>query len=168
MMRMKLLSFEGTVQEFEEVSHLFTETGMLLSQAVGTASGSAEATSEEPEIKLEGKEEGSEKSLEITERGLRKVLTRRPMSTHQKSVFNAITAAGTNGIISTDLAAETGLTRPQIAGVMGALGRRVANTPGWPKKVFLFDGRWDEEVHEWRYKHWPVVRDMLQSGAVEL
>jgi hypothetical protein len=40
--------------------------------------------------------------------------------------------ANPKGMTSEELAKAVGIDRGQLAGVLGALGRRVANTSGWP------------------------------------
>ncbi len=51
---------------------------------------------------------------------------------------------------------------------MGAFGRRVANTPGWPRDAHLFDYKWDPDEGQWRYWLPEVVRAALTEGKVKL
>jgi hypothetical protein len=57
-------------------------------------------------------------------------LTRRPLSPAQRKLFQILREAGPGGITKEDLSTALELTGHQMAGLMGALGRRTQETRG--------------------------------------
>lgn len=106
---MKVTKFEGTPEEFQVVAHLFSDTPApdksLPSQGNGIAEG-----------------EGNKQKKEA----IRLMLTRRDIHSGQKAVYKALA----DGELSyAELLEKLNKTPEQMRGIMGALGRRVANTP---------------------------------------
>lgn len=159
-MQIHKITFEGTAEEFEAVRPLFAGSPISVS-AVDRLREAHDPLSEDVSA-------ADGDISQLTEGVLREALTRRPLSQSQKNAIQAILAAGDEGIVSSDLAQAMELNRSQVAGVMGALGRRIANTRGWPQGAFLFDTWWDEALGQWRYRHFPMVREALTSGAITL
>jgi hypothetical protein len=95
-----------------------------------------------------------------------KALTRLPLSADQRKVVEVVSEAKQPGISSQELADKVGLSRAQLAGVFGALGRRFAHTEGWPDGASLYDVEWDGEMGQYRYSGRPILREVLASGKL--
>ena len=100
---MKVTQFEGTAEEFEAVAHLFM--------------------SNESET-LDKKKPVPEHSDLVS--AIREVLARRPVSKGQREVFIAL---ADGELKYEEFLKMTDRTPSQMAGVFGALGRRISNTP---------------------------------------
>jgi hypothetical protein len=100
---MKMLMFEGTTQEFDAVAHLFrgANHGEILD---------AHAASE-PEIDPAS--------------AVRRMLKRRPVSEGQRDVYSAL---ADGPVEYNEFLKVTHRKSSEMAGVMGALGRRISNT----------------------------------------
>ncbi len=73
------------------------------------------------------------------------------------------------GLSTTTLAKELRITRAQLAGVLGAFGRRLSHTEGFPdddERAWLAKREWRDG--ERRYVLTPLGRDVLTSGRVKL
>ena len=108
---MKITQFEGTPEEFKAVaSHIFGES---------TASEKEVLVSERVE------ETPTAESIEPKE-AIREMLTRIPIPPGQQALYEALSG----GQISYgELLERTGRTGQQMAGLLGALGRRINGTP---------------------------------------
>jgi hypothetical protein len=140
-MRISKLSFEGDATEFASVSHLFEPRG----EAISSSGSPLQAGSVD------------QRTTELVER----VLTRVVLAESHRALVTAVVEAGDEGILGSELLQRIGLANAQFRGVLGSFGRRVSNTPGWPKEVSFFDWEWDSEAEEWRY----YLREPFRSAA---
>jgi hypothetical protein len=144
MMRIRTTEFEGTPDEFAKVAHLFPGT------LVSAVAGPNPAESVEAE------------TSEITSKLVLLVLTRRKLSSDIRKVLKALVQAGADGMTTGEIAAAMGINWQKLSGVMGAFGRRVASTSGWPAGVsFIERGagrRWLPQI----------IRDVFESGQFKL
>ena len=105
----------------------------------------------------------------VTVEFAREVLTRLPLSVAQRTVLKALYEAGAEEYVATNeliLALGYG-SGHQLAGVMGAFGRRTANTKGYDEKATFFEIRWNETAAAWEYRLPANVRKALdQEGLV--
>jgi hypothetical protein len=147
--------FVGTAEEYKEVAHLFGEASSHpeLSPANGAANRGDKNAHEVGEL-----------TADIVERGL----TRIPLSDQQCATLNAIVEANPGWINTKELAKATGMTRQQIAGVWGALGRRFSNTKGWPRGQWPITDRWDAAKSLWCYQAKPVLCELVRQGRIKL
>ncbi len=105
----------------------------------------------------------------VTVEFARRVLTRLPLSQAQKAVLKTLYDAGAEEYVTTTelvrvLGFESG---HQLAGVMGAFGRRIANTKGFDENATFFEFRWNETAAAWEYRLPANVRKALeQEGLV--
>lgn len=104
---MKVIMLEGTPEEIKKVAHLFVETPLE-----GTSNGSAAQAVIEP-------------TIEPVE-AIRRMLTRRPISNGQMAVYKALAGGRLEWY---EYLNQADRTSAQIAGIHGALGRRINNTP---------------------------------------
>ena len=141
---MEVVKFKGTSEEFKDVAYLFSEKAAP-----------------------EGKDEiESAPTIEPVE-GIRKMLTRRTISNGQKAVYKALA----NGRLEySDFLKQTKRTAQQMAGVLGALGRRINNTqeihqaglPGNTKAVL----KWEKEGGIEYVSLKPYVHEALVAEGV--
>jgi hypothetical protein len=151
--------FVGTAEEYKQVAHLFGEP---LSNSAVVPKAEIAAPSDSSQ-KTESVEEA-----EITLGLLERALTRIPLSAQQSAVLSAVVKASPGSINTKELAKATGMTRQQIAGVWGALGRRFANTQGWPRGRWPIVDRWDAGKLLWTYEATPILCDLAQQGRIKL
>ena len=107
---MKVTQFEGTSEEFQVVaSHLFPKS----------------TADEEEVVATEGAKEAPATESIQPQEAIRAMLTRIPIPAGQRALYEALS----EGRISYDeLLERTGRARPQMAGLLGALGRRINAT----------------------------------------
>jgi hypothetical protein len=144
--------FVGTPAEWKEISHLFVENPVMDSQKVP-----APEVSGPPERVVEV-------SPEVIELGL----TRIPLSKNQRAVLRAVIEASPDWISSAELAKATGLSRSELSGVWGALGRRASGTKGWPERGEAVESEWDPDKRMKRYRAVPALCQVAKSGRVKL
>lgn len=105
----------------------------------------------------------------VTVEFAREVLTRLPLSPAQSAVLKALYDAGAEEYVTTtELVRALGYgSGHQLAGVMGAFGRRIANTKGFDENATFFEMRWNETAAAWEYRLPANVRKALeQEGLV--
>lgn len=88
----------------------------------------------------------------VTTEFARRMLTRRPLSDHQKIVLKTLKEAHPEWVSRDELSAATGYTPHQLAGLMGAFGRRAASTEGYVGGACVFDTKWNDETGAWDYR----------------
>lgn len=105
---------------------------------------------------------------EVTVEDCLRVLTRRVVPPGQRSLYQALVESGPQGLTGTELAEKMGREPSELNGVMGALGRRVNNTPGFgathgPGTGMLLN--WDEGEDGGRYRLKNVTFRALREFA---
>jgi hypothetical protein len=107
----------------------------------------------------------------IDEKKLSKlVITRQPPITNlQKKLFKVLFDSGINGMNNLEIAEALALNPYQFAGLMGALGRRVVNTQGYPKHSglginLLFDI--SSPGIGFHYRLRPIFREVLEEEEI--
>jgi hypothetical protein len=99
---------------------------------------------------------------------VRRVLTRMEIPNGQQILFAALYESGEVGLTNTELSVKLGRTRHELVGILGALGRRINNTPGTdddPGIGHLFDI--EPSGYEWRYRMRPALREALEIEAAQ-
>lgn len=91
----------------------------------------------------------------------RRVLTRLPLSAEMKIVLKRCYQARPGKASAAELQQATGYNPRQLAGLMGAFGRRCVNTAGYPKNFHFFD--WERDDHGWTYGFPQSVCDALET-----
>ncbi|MBC8509944.1 MAG: hypothetical protein H8D34_34280, partial [Chloroflexi bacterium] len=91
------------------------------------------------------------------------MLTRRQIPKGQKNLYQELSKSVDEWVSATDLATGMGIDKSQLAGVLGALGRRINNTKGLEggegSLIVLDINREDDE---WFYRMRPILRDALE------
>ena len=100
---------------------------------------------------------------------IRRVFTRIPVPDGPRMLFRALWDAGEEGLSLGELATTMHRTRHELAGVLGALGKRINRTegvaathPGAGIGLFL---EWWRERGEWCYRLRPTFRQALADDA---
>ncbi|MHB0857677.1 MAG: hypothetical protein ACYC5M_08915 [Anaerolineae bacterium] len=151
---MKVTVFEGTPEEYQIFAQL---------QARSTAPGDSASS-------------GSvERQTGDIQPFLRMVLHRRELSDNPKALLKALGDAGNGWLSSEQLASQIGLTRRKLAGVLGALGRRIINTPGYDDAFAVLPNNhggitllleFRTEGNEYHYRLWPHTRSLLEEMKI--
>lgn len=142
-MQISKLTFVGTVEEFASVAHLFEEVPRRMGRGQG-----------QPQTQVSTKEL------------IGQALNRMPIPPAQRALYRALYQAGEAGLGATELAAAISKTEPQLAGVLGALGRRINRTPGVnlddpPGVSLMFEIT--EKDGQWHYRMREETRDVLEA-----
>lgn len=95
-----------------------------------------------------------------------RALTRIKLGKETKLVLNRIYAGGEAWTTATQLQKETGYTPSQFAGLMGAFGRRLVNTPGYVLHSTFFEQEWDGERSCYLYRLPPSVRSAVEKARI--
>ena len=92
-----------------------------------------------------------------------RTLKRLRLSTPMKKVLVALYEAHPRWLSLPALHRVSGYRPSQFAGLMGAFGRRIANTDGFDADAHFFEYRWNDEEETWDYR----LPDSV-CGALEL
>lgn len=93
------------------------------------------------------------------------VLTRRELGETHVKMLRKLDEAGEAWTTSPELQRALDLSTREFAGVLGAFGRRLANTPDSGSRSF-FDQYWDSENGYNLYRLPPSVRNALRKAKV--
>lgn len=94
---------------------------------------------------------GAEKP--VTVEFARLVLRRRPLSANVKTVLKALAEAEPEYLTTKKLQEAVGFQNGhQLAGLMGAFGRRMVGTAGYDEEAWFFVIRWNESASAWEYR----------------
>jgi hypothetical protein len=151
---MKMTVYEGTVEEIKELHrHLSAQSGApVLTIALGANDSSRD----------EGDEGWRWASTDVAYRAL----TRRRLSTEQRSVILAIYRAHPDWILATDLQKMINYSPSQFAGLMGAFGRRFTHTEGFEEGMWFFDQEIDHAHSCIRYRMPASVRKAVERASL--
>ena len=101
--------------------------------------------------------------IPVTTEFARRALARLPLSRATKAVLKALYDAHSEYVTTISLLEvadyESG---HQLAGLMGAFGRRLANTPGFDPQAWFFDYQWNDDEGAWEYRLPDTVREALE------
>ena len=147
------IRIEGTPAELSDVLRALPGTAMVHTAAVELTDEviDSSATSESSE----------EASRFVTTRFARRALKRLKLSKPMKKVLRALYEAHTECLPLATLQDVAGYSPPQFAGLMGAFGRRLANTEGYDSEAAFFEYNWDEDGETWNYRLPDTVREAL-------
>ena len=117
--------------------------------------GSASATGEAPP--------GSKSPME--EDFAFRVLKRRPLSREQTAVLSLLRQNHPDWTTAFDLQKETKYKANQLAGLLGAFGKRVAATEGHQKGQYFFEVVWDYDLDCYKYRLVDAARSaVIRAG----
>ena len=98
----------------------------------------------------------------------RRMLTRLPLSKAQTTVLKTLMDAHPEWVSRDELSAATGYSSHQLAGVMGAFGRRASKTDGYRPGIRLFDTQWNDETGAWDYRLPDTMLEGIALGEAGL
>ena len=96
------------------------------------------------------------------------MLKRKSVPKGQQALYKVLYQAGKQGLSGDELAAAIGRTRSQLAGVLGALGRRINGTKGLEGKggiEVILDVSMTPDG-SWRYRMRPILREALEAENI--
>lgn len=144
---------EGTAAETSDVLRALPGAATVHTAAVELTDAGVQTTtsSETPEPE----------SRFVTTRFARRVLKRLPLSKPMKDMLSALFQAYPEWLSRATLrdAAEYGSS--EYAGMMGAFGRRIANTEGFDSETEFFEWKWDDDERTWYCRLPDTVREAL-------
>ncbi len=148
------IRIRGSAEEISEALRALSLTTALRTTAV-------ELADEEPPSTTSSDPAESEKAF-VTTRFARRVLRRRRLSTPMRKVLQALYEAHPEWLSLPTLHGVSGYRPPQFAGLMGAFGRRMANTKGYDPEAHFFEYRWNDAERTWDYRLPESVREALE------
>jgi len=105
-----------------------------------------------------------------TREAIRLVLNELNMYPVRRQLFSALHDAGNSGLTNSELSHTINRSRMQLAGMLGALGHKIAQTkdlpPDVPQDIGLFLN-WERAGDELRYFLRSEFREMLDSGELD-
>lgn len=160
---MRIVIFEGTPNEFEAVQH-------LLDSQVSEESATVQASEEQTMISTADADDAKPAKVIPDRDVIARILDRRAIPDGQQSLYQALYKNRDRYLTPDEAAAEMGRTRDEFHGVLGALGRRIAATPGvqvpegWGWVTYLMhipsqDGHWIYKLH-------PEVVEVLEEKGL--
>jgi hypothetical protein len=149
---MKFMIFEGTTQEFTVVA-----------PSMGLKPPNSPEKTEE--IAADPSED-AEASEYMTVNQVKAVLGRRHLDESMKTMLVELYKNGEERVSSDTLKEALDFSPEQFRGMLGAFGRRRANTQGVPKSAQLFDQVWDHELHQKTWTLPPNTRKALEDLGV--
>lgn len=152
---MRMIVYEGSPAEIAELQRL---SAMENVPAPLEGAGATDAG-------VAGNETAGGKPVVSTEIAYR-ALTRIPLSEGQRAVVVAIYRAHPNWIWADQLQEITGYSTSQFAGLMGAFGRRLTNTPGYVDYTWILDQEWDPAKGCVRYRFPEAVRRAIEKARL--
>ena len=147
------LRLEGTSTEVNDVLQALPGVTELRIAAV-------ELTDEVVSSETPSESAGSDSRV-VTTRFVRHALTRLRLSPPMKRVLTALYEAHPDWLSLPTLHSIADYTPAQFAGLMGAFGRRLANTEGYDSDLTFFEYRWNEDEEVWDYRLPKTVCDAL-------
>ena len=155
---MKVAILDGTPEEIIKVVRaLYPDAGSLMATVnqVEPSPTTDESSTDEPTNPEAPK---TFVSMEFA----RHVLKRRPLSNAQPIALRGLAEGYPEWVTRDELCAATGYTAHQLAGVMGALGRRVSHTKGYSNGARFFDKTWNDSAGAWDYRLPETVLEALR------
>ena len=148
---MKATILEGTVGEIIQVIK-------TMERSTETVVVESDAEALDPESHpLKGTE------VPVTTEFARRALKRLPLSRPMRAVLKALYDADSEYVTTASLLKVAGYgSGHQFAGLMGAFGRRLANTLGHEPQAWFFAYRWNDDERAWEYRLPDTVREALE------
>jgi hypothetical protein len=109
---------------------------------------------------LEKHEDGDRPEHFVTTVFARRALKRRPLSKEFKIILKVLYDAHPALVHARELQKPTGYSARQLAGLMGAFGRRMSHTDGYDSKAHFFDWEWADDG--WAYGLPETVREAVR------
>ena len=95
-----------------------------------------------------------------------RTLKRRPLSDHQRALFKTLRENHPDWTSAVDLQKATKYNPNQLAGLLGALGKRVSSTDGYVPGSLLLDYRWDYDDDCYYYRLPESVKRAVERAGI--
>lgn len=95
-----------------------------------------------------------------------RALTRIKLGKETKAVLGMVHAGGKAWTPATALQKKIKYSPSQFAGLMGAFGRRLVNTPGYVLHSAFFEQEWDADQSCYVYRLPPSVRSAVEKARI--
>ncbi|MBB3938097.1 hypothetical protein [Aureimonas phyllosphaerae] len=137
---MKAIILDGTPEEIRAAlpGYLDAASTIVLPNAVPSPTKAATKTATNED------EDDFDVSY-IEKQTARRYLNRRILHDTQRTILTTLAKASPEMVTAPELQEKLGISTSQFAGMMGAMGRRLTNTPGWVEGDCLFIQEWDTE-----------------------
>ncbi|MFM7379344.1 MAG: hypothetical protein ACKO1O_14645 [Erythrobacter sp.] len=93
-------------------------------------------------------------------------LTRLQLAPKIQGVMKALYEADDKWVSARELQRLIDYTPSQFAGLMGAFGRRLTNTPGFVEGTSFFEWRWDDGSSCYFYRLLPATRNAVRRAGL--
>jgi hypothetical protein len=151
-MEISRLTFKGTREEFAAVARLFSGQDLEVKPANEHRNGGASV----------------EENFSAREELVRRVIKRKKIKKGQIGLYKAFANSEDEWLSKPQIAATMEISRQKLAGVLGALGRRINETDGVSNRPgidLFFEYRQDSEGHT-LYRLRPEVRSILKQEGL--
>jgi hypothetical protein len=81
-----------------------------------------------------------------------RVIKRRPLSREQSKTLAILRQSGDDWVSAKALCRDLGYSSSQLAGMLGAFGKRLTATDGYVDGTWFFDQEWDYENNCYQYR----------------
>jgi hypothetical protein len=153
---MKITVFEGSPTELAEAfPDFFRDSKKILSE------NSFSEAPKSPRAEINSIPTSAESRVYVSKTIAQDFFRRRPLNEKQRAVFTTVLSGHPAPVPSTILLEKTGYSSSQFAGLMGALGRRLANTDGFVNPMQIFILEWDHVKWCQTYRLPETVREAL-------
>jgi hypothetical protein len=95
-----------------------------------------------------------------------RVIKRRPLSQEQSKMLSILRKAGDEWVSAKALQASLGYSSSQLAGMLGAFGKRLSGTDGYIEGTWFFDQDWDYASSCYQYRLPDSVRSAVVKAGV--
>ena len=95
-----------------------------------------------------------------------RALTRIKLGKETKAVIRRVYSGGEAWTTAEVMQKEVGYKPAQFAGLMGAFGRRLVNTPGYVLNSSFFEQEWDDVRSCYIYRLPPPVRQAVEKARI--
>ncbi len=166
-MKLRILDAEGTPKELADFYSSLGESGSSLMQHAETQD-SVELV---PEIAPSGhvgakQDQGGLKDHQISVRVAKLALARRPLSPQVKAVLKLLSEAYPQLVPASRLKEVTGYSGAQLAGLLGAFGRRLVNTRGFVEGTDFWRYSFDHSNNTWHYGLWENSKEAVNQAGL--
>ena len=144
---------EGTAAEISDVLRVLPGAATVHTAAVELTDAGVQATT--------SSETPGPESRFVTTRFARRVLKRLPLSKPMMNALRALFEAYPDWLSQAKLQDAAKYKPSRYAGMMGAFGRRIANTKGYDSETEFFEWKWDDDERSWYCRLPDTVREAL-------
>ena len=102
----------------------------------------------------------------VTEEIAFRVLKRRPLSNEQSAMLSILRKADDDWVSASALCLALNYSTSQLAGTLGAFGKRLVGTDGYVEGTWFFEQKWDYENNCYQYRLPENVRRAVSRAGL--